>query len=286
MSFRKKLKKQKNLSNKTSKKRNFIFLLRIYLVLLPIVFLIDGCKTNPEKIPPHFSKDIISSDYIFNRLQVRAKKIYNVKSFARTTFIDKEVKQSLRQTLIIQGNSSIRVDTYGMFGQALGVFISAAGKMQFLDPAKGRVYSGVNVKKLLRKLLGTQIDFQEHLRIFVGHIPNFEYLKVKESRLNSDKSKYIFHATDLKNDGEIRLVIDSLTLLPLEMTRFESGEKRYYVQWQDYEKIGSIDWPHLITLKFSERQEILKIKYKDPTLNGNISPDIFQLIAKPSSKNK
>ena len=260
--------------------------MRTYLVLLPIVFLIDGCETNPEKIPPHFSKDIISSDYIFNRLQVRAKNIYNVKSFARTTFIDKEKKQSLRQTLIIQGNSSIRVDTYGMFGQALGVFISTAGKMQFLDPAKGRVYSGADVKKLLRKLVGTQIDFKEHLQIFVGHIPNFEYLKVKESRLNSDKSKYIFHATDIKNGGEIRLVIDSLTLLPLEMTRFESGKKRYYVQWEDYEKKGSIDWPHLITLKFSERQEILKIKYKNPILNGNISPDIFQLIAEPSAKNK
>ena len=192
--------------------------------MLPIVFLIDGCKTNPEKIPPHFSKDTISSGYIFNRLQLRAKKIYNVKSFARTTFVGKKTKQSLRQTLLIKGNLSIRVDTYGMFGQALGVFISTAGKMQFLDAAKGRVYSGANVKKLLRKLLGTQIDFQEHLRIFFGHIPNFEYLKVKESRLNSDKSKYIFHATDFKNGGDVRLAIDSLTLLPLEMTRFESVE--------------------------------------------------------------
>ena len=220
------MKKQKNLSKKASKQGIFFFLLRNGLFLLSVVFLIDGCQTSPEKIPPHFSKDIISSGYIFNRLQVRAKKIYNVKSFARTTFIDNEIKQSLRQTLIIQGNSSIRVDTFGMFGEALGVFISAAGKMQFLDPAKGRVYSGADVKKLLRKLLGTQIDFQEHLQIFVGHIPHFEYLKVKKSRLNSDKSKYIFHATDLKNGGEVRLDIDSLTLLPLEMTRFESGKKR------------------------------------------------------------
>ena len=278
------MKKQKDLSNKASKQGILFYLLRNCLVLLSVLFLIDGCQSSPESLPPHFSKDTISSGYIFNRLQVRAKKIYNVKSFARTTFFGKKTKQSLRQTLIIQGSSSIRVDTYGMFGQALGVFISAAGKMQFLDPAKGRVYSGADVKKLLRKLLGTQINFQEHLRIFVGHIPRLEYLKVKESRLNSDKSKYIFHATDIKNGGEIRLVIDSLTLLPLEMTRFESGEKRYYVQWQDYEKIGSIDWPHLITLKFSDRQEILKIKYKDPTLNGEISPEAFQLIPMSSEK--
>jgi len=40
----------------------------------------------------------------------------------------------------------------------------------------------------------------------------------------------------------------------------------------------------LITLKFPERQEILKIKYKDPTLNGEISPEAFQLISKSSEK--
>lgn len=254
------------------------------LVLLFVFFLLGGCQTSPEKVPPHFSKDIITSGYIFNRLQTRANKIYNVKSFARTTFIGKEVKQSLRQTLIIQGNRSIRVDTYGLFGQALGVFISAAGKMQFLDPAKGRVYSGADVKQLLRKLLGTQIDFQEHLRIFVGHIPHFEFLKVKKSRLTSDRTQYIIQATDLRNDGEVHLHIDSLTLLPLEMTRFEQGKKRYFVQWQEYEKIGSIDWPHLITLEFPERQEILRIKYKDPTLNGKISPEAFQLMPTTSEK--
>ena len=278
------MKKQRNLYKKASKQGIFFFLLRNGLVLFSVVFLINGCKTNPEKIPPHFSKSTISSSYIFNRLKMRAEKIHNVKSFAQTTFIDKKIKHSLRQTLIIKGNRSIRVDTYGMFGQAVGVFISAAGKMQFLDPAKGRVYSGTDVKKLLGKLLGTQIDFQEHLRVFVGHIPHFENLKIKEFRLNSDKSKYIFHATDLKNGGEVRIDIDSLTLLPLEMTRFESGQKRYHVQWEDYEKIGSIDWPYLITLKFPERQEILKVKYKDPTLNGEISPEAFQLIPMSSEK--
>jgi len=278
------LKKQKDLSNKVSKQGFLFYLLRNGLVLLSVVFLIDGCQTSPKNLPSHFSKNTISSGYIFNRLQVRAKKIYNVKSFVRTTFISKNTKQSLRQTLLIKGNRSIRVDTYGMFGQALGVFIRTAEKMQFLDPAKGRVYSGADVQKLIRKLVGTQIDFKEHLRIFVGHIPNFEYLKVKKSRLNSDNSKYIFHATDFKNGGDVRLDIDSLTLLPLGMTRFESGKKRYYVQWQDYKKIGSIDWPHLITLKFPERQEIFKIKYKDPTLNGEISPESFQLISKSSEK--
>jgi hypothetical protein len=243
-----------------------------------VLLLLVGCQTSVEKAPPHFSKDKISSGYIFKQLQARANKIHSVKSFARTTFIGKEFKQSFRQTLLIKENRSIRVDTYGLFGQAMGVFISDAGKMQFLDPAKGRLYSGSDVKNMLRKLLGTQIDFREHLRIFLGHIPNFEFLRVEKSRLSSDQTEYILLAKDLKRSGEVRLHIDAVTLLPLEMTRIEMGQKRYFVQWQDYEKIGNIDWPHLITLEFPSKQEIIRIKYKDPTLNEKISQNTFQLM--------
>jgi outer membrane biogenesis lipoprotein LolB len=249
-----------------------------------ILLLLGGCQASVEKAPPHFSQDKISSGYIFNRLHTRANKIHSVKSFARTTFIGKEFKQSFRQTLIIKESRSIRVDTYGLFGQAMGVFISDTGKMQFLDPAKGKLYSGSDVKNLLRKILGTQIDFREHLRIFLGHIPNFEFLKVEKSRLSSDQKEYILQAKDLKRSGEVRLHIDAVTLLPVEMTRIEMGQKRYFVQWQDYEKIGNIDWPHLITLEFPSRQETIRIKYKDPTLNGKISKNTFQLMPTASVK--
>ena len=252
--------------------------------LFVLLLLLIGCQTSAEKVPSHFSKDKISSGYIFNRLQSRANKIHSVKSFARTTFIGKEFKQSLRQTLLIKESRSIRVDTYGLFGQAMGVFISDAGKMQFLDPAKGKLYSGSDVRNLLRKLLGTQIDFREHLRIFLGHIPNFEFLRVEKSRLSSDRTEYILLAKDLKRSGEVRLHIDAVTLLPVEMTRIEMGQKRYFVQWQNYEKIGNIDWPHLITLEFPARQETIRIKYKDPTLNGKISQNTFQLMPTDSVK--
>jgi outer membrane biogenesis lipoprotein LolB len=252
--------------------------------LLFALFLLTNCQTSIEKTPPHFSKSKISSDYIFNQLETRANKIHSVKSFTRTTFIGKEFKQSFRQALLIKENRSIRVDTYGLFGQVMGIFISDAGKMQFMDPAKGKLYSGSDVKNMLRKLIGTQINLQEHLRIFLGQVPNFEFLKVEKSRLSTDRKEYIFQAQDLKQNGKVHLHIDALTLLPLEMTRIEMGQKKYYAHWQDYEKIGDIDWPHLITLEFPSREETIRIKYKDPTLNEKISQNTFQFMQPASVK--
>ena len=254
-------------------KRKFLF--AFYFIF----FFLGGCQASIEKVPPHFLKETISPGYIFKRLQNRANKIYSVKSFARTTFIGKEVKRSLRQTLVIQGNRSIRVDTYGLFGQAMGVFIGTSENMQFLDPSKGKVYLGAEVRRILEKLLGTQIDFREHLRIFVGHIPRFEFLRVEKSRLNAHNNQYILQAKDLKRSGKVILNIDAMTLLPLEMTRIEEGQKRYFVKWQDYETIGSIDWPHLVTLEFPGKDELIRVKYKDPILNAKIDPETFKLIS-------
>ena len=142
----------------------------------------------------------------------------------------------------------------------------------------------MDVKGLLQKLLGTQIDFREHLRIFVGHIPNFEFLRVENSRLSLDNTQYILQTEDLKRSGEVIFKIDTLKLLPLEMTRIEDGEKRYFVKWQNYEEISSIEWPHLITLEFPGREEIIRVRYKDPILNGKITPDTFKLIPTASAK--
>ena len=260
-------------SLKIPNKRKFLF--AFYFIF----FFLGACQNSFEKVPPHFSKETISSAYIFNRIQNRANKISSVKSFARTTFIGKGVKQSFRQTLVMKGNRSIRVDTFGLFGQAMGVFIGTLGNMQFFEPSKGKVYLGADVKRLLEKLIGTQIDFREHLRVFVGHIPRFEFLRVENSRLNSYKNQYILQAKDLKRSGKVILNIDAMTLLPLEMIRIEEGQKRYFVKWQNYETIGSIDWPHLITLEFPDKNELLRVKYKDPILNAKIDPETFKLIS-------
>lgn len=245
-----------------------------------------GCQTPADKVPPHYLKDTISSDYILNRLLNRANKIRSVKSFTRTTFISKKLKQSFRQALIIKTNSSIRVDTYGAFGQAMGVFISDAGSLQFLDPSKGRLYSGSEVESLMRKMLGTHIDFREHLRVFIGHIPRIEFLKVEKSKINSDQTQYIIKAKDLKRGGYVQMHIDAMTLLPLKMIQMEFGRKQYLVHWQEYKKIGEVDWPHLITLEFPERQETLRIQYKNPILNQKISPETFQLMPSTPSVTK
>ena len=235
----------------------------------------SGCQPRLEPVAPHFLKDSVTTAYILKRQMERAGQIKNLKSFTRTTFLGPKREQNFRQTLLIQDNRSIRVDTYGLFGQVLGVFTRHDGRTVFFDPAKGRAYSEAEVVSLMEKMLGTQVDFHEHLRIFVGHIPRLELLEVLESRLNSDRTRYILHLTDAQRGGSVTLQFSAMTLLPLEMTRDLGGRSVYSVEWQEYSKVENYDFPHLITLAFPEQQETIRVKYKNPIINQGLPADTF-----------
>jgi len=239
------------------------------------VLLSSGCQPRIQPVAPHFLKSSVTTAYILKRQMDRAGQIKSLKSFASTTFLSPKLQHSFRQTLLIEDNRSIRVDTYGLFGQVLGVFTHHQGRTKFFDPAKSTFYSGEEVVSLMEKMLGTQMDFHEHLRIFVGHIPRLELLEVLESRLNSDRTRYILRLTDGQRSGSVTLQFSAMTLLPLEMTR-ELGERSVYsVQWQEYAKVDDYDFPHLITLSFPEKQETIRVKYKKPIINKGLPADTF-----------
>jgi outer membrane biogenesis lipoprotein LolB len=247
--------------------------------LLLLVLLSTGCQPRVEQVAPHFFKDSITTDYILKRQVDRAEKIKNFKSFTRTTFLGPKLKQSFRQSLLVQDNESIRIDTYGLFGQVLGVFTLHENRTVFFDPAKGRVYSEAEVESLMDKMLGTQVDFHEHLRIFVGDIPRLELLEILESRLNSDQTRYILQLKDVQRGGSVTLQFSAMTLLPFEMTRELGGRSVYSVQWQEYAKVEGHDFPHLITLSFPEKHETIRVKYKKPIINHGLPADTFKLPA-------
>ena len=252
-------------------------------LLLVFILMFVGCQPRVEPVAPHLLKDSITTGHILKRLKDRAGEIKNLKSFARTTFLSQKLKQTFRQTLIIQNNRSIRVDTYGLFGQAMGVFTYHKGRTVFFNPANGRYYSGLEVESLMEKMLGTGLDFREHLRVFTGHIPRLEFLKVLDSRLNLDRTQYILQLTDIQRGGSVTILFSAMTLLPFEMTRKLGERSIYSVKWQEYAKIGDHDFPHLVTLSFPEKQETIRLKYKNPVINQELPSDTFQFLEPVSS---
>ena len=253
-----------------------LFEVSLNFKFLIFVFIFASCQSPIKPVTPHYLKKTITTGYIFKRLNERVAKIKDIKSFTRTTFLGQNLKQTIRQALLIQGIKSIRVDSYGLFGQSKGVFTYHNGKTVFFDPAKNRYYSGLEVQSIMNKVLGTRLDFREHLRVFVGHIPRLEFLEVLDSRLSSDQTHYIVLLKDLEREENVTINFSALTLLPSKMVRERKGRSMYSVEWQEYARIEGVYFSHLVTLSFPDKQDVIRVNFKEPVINKGLPVDTFK----------
>ena len=182
---------------------------------LPTLILFTlSCQTmgvpvlpRPEpKIPPLFS--------LFQHLETRQSNFRDVKTFARTKIFGQSLNQSFRQAVIVRGDDAIRIDTFNLFRQSLGVLISEGRQTFMYDPEKNRIIREPEVWNMMRLIIGSSIDFREYIRVFSGGIPRLTHLEPTAVRLNPDKTFYYLETTDTGTGERVDIEIDAYTLLP------------------------------------------------------------------------
>ena len=244
-------------------------------VLPALILFVLSCQTvtapvlpRPEpKIPPLFS--------LFRHLETRQSNFRDVKTFARTKIFGQRLNQSFRQALIIRGDDAIRIDTFNLFRQSLGVLISEGGRIFMYDPEKKRIIREPEVWDVMRLLIGSSIDFREYIRVFSGGIPRLTHLEPTAVRLNPDKTVYHLETTDTGTDERVDIEIDAYTLLPKTVTRMRGVRELSRVRWDDYRKVGPWDFAHRIIIELRNRGETVTIKYSDPVINQGLGPNVF-----------
>ena len=250
-------------------------------VLLALILFTLSCQTmgapvlpRPEpKIPPLFS--------LFQHLETRQSNFRDVKTFARTKISGQRLNQSFRQALLVRGDDAIRIDTFNLFRQSLGVLISEGGRTFMYDPEKNRIIREPEVWNMMRLIMGSSIDFREYIRVFSGGIPRLTHLAPTAVRLNPDKTFYHLETTDTGTGEQVDIEIDAYTLLPKTVTRMKGVRELYRVHWDDYRKVGPWDFAHRIVIELRNRDETVTIKYSDPVINQGLGSNVFRFV--PSS---
>lgn len=246
-------------------------LLTAGILLCASVFL-SSCQTKVEPISATRGFEPLPPDLIFQSLAHRQADIRSLKAFVRTSVRGPDLKQSFKQVLLLEGNRAIRLDTYGLFGQALGVFIHNGQGTIIYDVESGRTIHGPKVWDALERMLGIRVDFTRYIEVFSGNIPHLENLKFTDAPLNADKTRYQLTSQD--HGTQVDLEVNTSNLLPARMVRHISGQRSVEVRWEDYRKVGDRDFPHQIELMLPGRQTISMV-YKETALNTNIAANAF-----------
>ena len=241
-----------------------------------LLFIIS-CQPKILPVPTEAKPEIKSLSSLFSELEARKSAIRDVKAFVRTKISGENLNQSFRQTLLVKGDEAMRVDTYSLFRQVLGVLIYKGEKTLMYDPRENRVISGEAVWESMHRVLGTYIDFGDYISVFSGGIPHLSHLQTKIAKWNSDQTVLQIETINQKTGERVDIGIDAYTLLPKSLFLTRGTREIYRVYWDDYKKVDKLDFPHKVVIEIKSKKQSIVVSYSDVMINQGISLDAFEL---------
>ena len=241
-----------------------------------LLFIIS-CQPKILPVPTEAKPETKPLSSLFSELEARKSAIRDVKAFVRTKISGENLNQSFRQTLLVKGDEAMRVDTYSLFRQVLGVLIYKGEKTLMYDPRENRVISGEAVWESMHRVLGTYIDFGDYISVFSGGIPHLSHLQTKTAKWNSDQTVLQIETINQKTGERVDIGIDAYTLLPKSLFLTRGTREIYRVYWDDYKKVDELDFAHKVVIKIKSKKQSIVVSYSDVIINQGISPDAFDL---------
>ena len=252
--------------------------LRWYAVGFVLVFFVS-CQSKVASIPSEARLEMPSLSTLFFQLEERQTSIRDVKAFVRTKISGRRLNRTFRQALLVRGNETIRVDTYNLFHQVIGVLICDREKTLMYDPRGNRIVFGEEAWDIMRQVVGTHIDFREYISVFSGGIPRFSHLHAKVSKWNADQTIYQVETVDSETGEQVNIEIDAHTLMPRSVLLIRGTQEIYRVYWNDYRKVDKWDFAHEIVIEFKAENETVTLKYSDLFINQGFDPDVFEFVS-------
>ncbi len=251
--------------------------LKLPLLLCLLTGILAACATLPPPKPVPPPTQAVTLDEISQSLTARQDAIHNVRSLVKTAIKTKKGNHSLKQVLLVESDTALRLDTLSVFNQTLGVLISHQTQILLYDPKSNKLYRNREVWDIMIRTFGTVFDFREYVSVFSGKIPRLAALNLKDVRWNPKTGNYQITAVDSERNHQLEIEVDTETLLPLRLVKWEDGKQVYTVQWENYQKVEEHLFPHTITVQRPLIGDELVMKFNNPLINQGVPEDAFQL---------
>ena len=250
---------------------------KLKLLLCFLAGVLTACETLPPPRPVEPPAQSLTLDEIFQQLTTRQDGIHNVKSMVKSAIKTRENNHNLKQVLLIDGETSLRLDTLSLFGQPVGVLISDQTQILLYDTKSNKLYRNREVWDIMMRTFGTVFDFREYISVFSGKIPRLASLNLKGVRWSPQTGNYHITAVDSERNDPLEIEVDTKTILPVRLVKWKDGKRVYTVQWEDYQKTEGHLFPHTITVQRPLLGDELVMKFNNPLINQGVPEDAFQL---------
>jgi outer membrane lipoprotein-sorting protein len=250
---------------------------KLKLLLCLLAGALTACETLPPPKPVEPPAQFLTLEEISQQLMAQQEGIHNVKSLVKSAIKTREKNHNLKQVILIDGETSLRLDTLSLFNQPVGVLISDPTQILLYDPKSNKLYQNREVWDIMIQTFGTVFDFREYISVFSGKIPRLASLTLKDVRWDSKTGNYHVAAVDAERNDSLEIEVDTQTILPVRLVKWENGKQAYAVRWENYQKVEGHLFPHTITVQRPLSGDELAMKFNNPLINQGVPKDAFRL---------
>lgn len=251
--------------------------LKLSVLLYFLAGFLTACQTLPPPRPVEPPAQLLTINEVSQRLATQQNGIHNVKSMVKSAIKTRENNHNLKQVLLIDGESSLRLDTLNLFSQPVGVLISDQTQILLYDTKSNKLYRNREVWDIMVRTFGTVFDFREYVSVFSGKIPRFASLNLNGIRWNTKTGNYQISAVDSERNERLEIEVQPKLVLPVRLDKWKEGKKVYTVQWENYQKAGEHLFPHIITVQRPPIGDEVVMRFNNPLINQGVPEDAFQL---------
>ena len=251
--------------------------LKLPVLLFLLAGALTACETLPPPKPVEPPKQFLTLDEISRQLTTRQNGIHNVKSMVKSAIKTRENNHNLKQVLLIDGETSLRLDTLSLFGQPVGVLLSDQTQILLYDTKSNKLYRDREVWDIMLRTFGTVFDFREYVSVFSGKIPRLDSLTLEDVRWNPETGNYQISAVDSDHNEQLKIEVEPQSVLPVRLDKWKEGKQIYTVRWENYQKAEEHLFPHTITVQRPLIGDEVVMKFNNPLVNQGVPEDSFQL---------
>lgn len=244
-----------------------------FLPFLKLVFLtavglkLAGCAAvSPPALPPELPAPKWELGQMLGALSERREQFRSVRSLAQIRYAGPEGKHGFQEVVIVQRPDNLRLETLSYLGAIL--IVTANGREIIgYHPREGVFVRGALTKANMLRYTQIPLELDEITSLLSGLPP------VGMSNPKQEGNRLIFSLDGGKSDA---VAFEAQQPVPTQWERFNnSGALEMTAQFSDYISTPAGLFPSKITIESLAQKKRVEIRYQEPELNAQISPDLF-----------
>jgi|GEM_PF-1367318 len=256
------------------------------VLLIFSVSILTGCTSLIRSTSP--IKPLSSPDDILKKIVIREGKIKDLKGIAKVRITSADKNHSLKEVIIVQMPSSLRMETLGFFGQPLFFLTAKHNRLSILSLSENKFYKGEFTPKNLSIIFPLYLKSKDLFSILLGSTPLIDHVDM-DIGIVPEENLYLVRFSQRGGITRQFIWIDPLNFSIIKSEIYDSsGNPLLKVKFGNYKTINDLLFPMSTTISLPSSRDTahsapteIGIDYSELEINTGINRNSFDLDVPP-----